>query len=173
MKKILLIISIFSLIGVSSAIGSEATIQGVEQIELRVDGLACPFCSKGLGMRLKKVERVADATISLEKGLAEIRFERENPPNLHALWNAVEEAGFTPSKLRIEAVGKIQGEKDEQQLSVMLSDHSFIIPLENNGELIEKVDTTENLKITASAKLDQGPRFALESAEPTTLAANH
>ncbi len=174
MKKTLSLIFIFSLIAASSLAQADFTItQGIERIELTVDGLACPFCTKGLGMRLEKVEHVTSISIHLQKGVAEIGFDKKSLPDFRALWHAVGEAGFTPSKLSIEAVGKLAGEKGTLHLSVSFNGQNLTIPLRNESSLLKNVNTSKFVKIAAYTNFDEGPRFNLGIADSVIMPTSH
>ncbi len=173
MKNFLLLFAILSLIDDNALTGSEDEPTTIERIELKVDGLACPFCSKGLELRLQKVELVTDVAINLKKGLAEIGFRQRNPPDFLSLWNAVVKAGFTPSKLRIVVIGKIHGEPEDLQILIAYPNRSLEIPLKRKVALIENLDMSLIFKATVSANLECSPRFTLESIVPFKNATNN
>lgn len=40
--------------------------------EMRVDGLACPFCVYGVEKKLKAIEGISNITVDLDKGLVKV-----------------------------------------------------------------------------------------------------
>ena len=73
----------------------------VEEIELRVDGLSCPFCSLGLEKKLKRIEGVEGVQIHMKRGITEVSLAPEEAPDLAAIRKAVKEAGFTLRDIRL------------------------------------------------------------------------
>lgn len=68
-------------------------------IEIKVEGLACPFCSYGLEKRLKKLEAVESVDVSLKTG--DVRVELKPAKNVteDELRQAVQKAGFTAKEI--------------------------------------------------------------------------
>lgn len=42
--------------------------------EMRVDGLACPFCAYGIEKKLKAIDGVSDIKVDLDKGLVSVKY---------------------------------------------------------------------------------------------------
>jgi copper chaperone len=65
------------------------------QYDMRVDGLACPFCAYGIEKKFTKTEGVDSIDINLQKGLVIVKtlegktFEEDN------LKKIINDAGFT------------------------------------------------------------------------------
>lgn len=79
----------------------------VQQMELAVDGLSCPFCSLGLEKKLKRVEGVASVAIHMKQGLTDVQPTPGQPLNLAAIRRAVKEAGFTLRDIRLTVQGMV------------------------------------------------------------------
>ena len=47
----------------------QAVFAGSTHYEMRVDGLACPFCAYGIEKKLKAIEGSSDISVDLDKGL--------------------------------------------------------------------------------------------------------
>lgn len=84
----------------------------VEQTELQVDGLSCPFCSLGLEKKLKRVEGVQAVTIHMKRGLTEVQSKPGAPLNLVEIRQAVKEAGFTLRDIRLTVKGVVAYQDD-------------------------------------------------------------
>ncbi len=77
------------------------------EAELRIDGMACPFCAFGIEKKLRDVEGVRDLEVLLDEGVIELGFEADAPVTVRSLEEAVEKAGFTLRGLRLAARGKL------------------------------------------------------------------
>lgn len=84
----------------------------VQQMELAVDGLSCPFCSLGLEKKLKRVEGVRAVAIHMKQGLTDVQPTPGHPLNLAAIRRAVKEAGFTLGDIRLTVNGVAAYEDD-------------------------------------------------------------
>lgn len=69
-------------------------------IQIRVDGLSCPFCAYGLEKKLKKVDGATDLHIELEEGLVSFAVPKDKKPTVELLRKVVTDAGFTPRKIK-------------------------------------------------------------------------
>ena len=97
-----LVTSIFLLliggaIGMFPALAFPQTQAG--QIEIRVDGLSCPFCAYGLEKKLKQLEGTAEVIIDMKRGVVEIKVLEGETITEEDLNKAVADAGFTPRKI--------------------------------------------------------------------------
>jgi len=83
-----------------------------QRYEMRVAGLACPFCASGIERKITELPGVKDFEADL--GAARITFavERDRVVTPEAVYDAIREAGFSIEDLRMTAVGVVrpQGE---------------------------------------------------------------
>ena len=82
-----------------------------QEVRLRVDGLACPFCAYGLEKKLKRVEGVEKLDVDLERGEVTLIFNADARIDEELLRQKVKEAGFTPRG--IEVVGSSENAPDQ------------------------------------------------------------
>lgn len=76
--------------------------QGVEPsgtITIMVEGMHCAGCALKVSGKLKKVQGVANAEADGEKGSAVVTSQPTAAPSPRALWEAIEKAGYKPTKL--------------------------------------------------------------------------
>ena len=66
---------------------------------ITVDGMHCGACAKKITTRLQSVGGVAAATADPKEGLVVVSAKPKQSPSPKALWEAVEKAGYTPTKL--------------------------------------------------------------------------
>ena len=124
-------------IGVSPAVNAQ-----VEQVSIRVDGLACPFCAYGLEKKLKKIDGVGNVEINVDKGVAELQSKKAESIVVEGLKNVVSDAGFTARQITAIAVGAVQ----EHDAGLALSDigSNFMFILKENDQLQELRSQLQN-----------------------------
>jgi copper chaperone CopZ len=99
----------------------------VEQIEMRVDGLACPFCAYGLEKKLKEIKGVEKVTVYVDKGLVALKSRKEGAIMIDRLEPVVKDAGFTPGEIKLIAVGKIGQLQGAPMFEVSGPEMAFVI----------------------------------------------
>ncbi len=93
-RRSTLIFTTFVLTLIVSPVAAQAQ---VEQVTLRVDGLACPFCAYGLEKKVSKLEGYqADSyTVKINQGTVSFDWRNDKALDLGAIERAVDKAGFT------------------------------------------------------------------------------
>ncbi len=66
---------------------------------ITIEDLDCPVCAKKVVKTLTEVPGVAEVKIDVEKHTATVSAQAEKTPSPRAMWDAVERAGFKPTKL--------------------------------------------------------------------------
>lgn len=99
----------------------------VEKVEIRVDGLACPFCAYGLEKKLKELEGVDKVQINVDKGLAVLENKQDKSIAVDMLESVVQDAGFTPGEMQATVVGKLNQTNDTPVFQVVQSNVEFIL----------------------------------------------
>lgn len=86
-----------------SMLGATALAFGASEpvhVFIQVEGLACPFCAKGLEKHLNKLDAVANLSISLKEGEAVLQLKPGREVGEKELREAVRKAGFTAGTIR-------------------------------------------------------------------------
>lgn len=152
-KKLVLTLGILVL----TLMSFQSAFAGIDGVELRVDGLTCPFCVYGVEKKLKGVEFVEDAKASLKTGIVQIKVRNGKAVDTDRLNKAVKESGFTPGDIEITATGSLTEKDGHPALKVTGSDQVFLLVgghKHDKEELLskEKIDeikaATENGAIT-------------------------
>lgn len=65
------------------------------QYDMRVDGLACPFCAYGIEKKFTKTEGVEAVDIDLKKGLVIVKTNEAKSFKEDELKTIIHDAGFT------------------------------------------------------------------------------
>ncbi len=110
----------------------------VEKVEIRVDGLACPFCAYGLEKKLKKIEGVEKVQINVKDGIATLRSKKGKSVEVENLESVVKDAGFTPREITTTVVGKVGQSNGTLVFSATDSDVVFII---NDNDEFQKLSS--------------------------------
>jgi mercuric ion binding protein len=109
----------------------------VERVEMRVDGLACPFCAYGLEKKLKDVPGVSEIEIRVDDGIVILKSKKGESVAVDRLKPAVKDAGFTAREIRATAVGNL----------ATVNDRPVLRGSEPNAELIlEENDVLKDLR---------------------------
>lgn len=108
----------------------------VEKVEIRVDGLACPFCAYGLEKKLKKIEGVEKVQINVKDGIATLQSKKEKSVKVENLESAVKDAGFTPREIKATVVGKLGQSNDTP---IFLTDGSKVKFILKQNEQLQKL----------------------------------
>ena len=124
----------------------------VNQVRLRVDGLACSFCAYGLEKKLKKLDGVKKVTVALNKGMVALEGKEGHSISFSKIETLVKDAGFTLRECRVTAEGAIQKSGDGFALTVTGTDEKII--LENNDKLAKLLillgDSQKPVKVRGS-----------------------
>lgn len=126
-RRSTLIFTTFVLTLILSPVAAQAQ---VEQVTLRVDGLACPFCAYGLEKKVSKLEGyVADSyTVRINEGVVSFGWRSDTPLDLDAVERAVDKAGFTLRGVKGRFLGTLEKVKDEYVLRLLAPlDRQFVL----------------------------------------------
>ncbi len=97
--------AIVALLGAASPAYAQA---GDSHYELRVNGMACPFCAYGIEKKLKTLPGAKDVKIDLEGGRATFEAPGSGGPTPQQVKQAVKDAGFTLGELKVDGK-KVEG----------------------------------------------------------------
>ena len=136
----------------------------INQVTVKVDGLACAFCAYGLQKGLKRVEGVRDVKVFVDAGKAELQFKKGVPVGLEEIGPAVKRAGYTPREIRIEATGRLEDWNGSPALFV-----------DGNGEklLLNGSDVLKRLRQDVKAKGDSAKVTVVGTLERVIPAEHH
>ena len=83
------------LIGLFSLLFLQSVLAAGTRYEMRVDGLACPFCAYGIEKKLKAVEGASDISVDLDKGLVIVNIAEGKELTEAQMKKLFNDAGFT------------------------------------------------------------------------------
>lgn len=82
----------------------------IHEVRQTVFGMDCAPCAHGLQKRLQQIEGVTDVTVSLNKGFAELKFEKGGNAKLETIRKAVKDSGFSARDATIRVSGVLKKE---------------------------------------------------------------
>ena len=110
MKK-LIVTLVLGLITLTSAVAQKA----MDQFQVQVDGLGCPFCAYGLEKKFKEFKGIKNVKIDIETGDFSFTYPAEKQLTMDAVIAQVEKAGYTPISSKIErADGNVENSEDSK-----------------------------------------------------------
>ena len=100
---------------------TSSAVAAVEQVSVRIDGLACPFCAYNIEKRVKTldgVERDARIVTSVKTGTATFPWKAGVVFDPAAVRKTIQQAGFTPREISVTVTGTVEvdGERSSQPL---------------------------------------------------------
>ena len=88
------------------------------QYNLRVDGMACPYCAYGIEKKLKALDGIIDESleIKLNDGIVRFQASDETVITKSSLKLLINDSGFTLRELEIHSVQQEQRKGDSSRL---------------------------------------------------------
>ena len=131
---------------------------GVQQVSVRVDGIACPFCAYNIEKRVKTldgVEKGARIVTSIEHGKATFPWKTDVAFDPDAVRKAIREAGFTPRQISVTATGTIEaGPTHDPEATLRLIDEKAKLVLSvRPAKRADRLESWETLKAFAGPGL--------------------
>jgi copper chaperone CopZ len=83
------------------------------QIQLKVYGLDCELCARGVGASVHRMTGVKSVEVSLRTGMIGIQLMAGNTLKMSDLRKRIQDNGFRPMEATVTAVGKFNGSKFE------------------------------------------------------------
>ncbi len=74
---------------------SQNSYSGSTLYEMRVDGLACPFCAYGIEKKLKAIKGTSNIDVDLNKGLVKVEVDDSNQLTDSQMKKLFNDSGFT------------------------------------------------------------------------------
>lgn len=81
--------------GIFGLILMQAAFAAGTHYEMRVDGLACPFCAYGIEKKLKAIDGVSDIKVDLDKGKVSVNISEGKELSEEQMKKLFNDSGFT------------------------------------------------------------------------------
>ncbi len=95
------------------------------RIQLKVYGLDCELCARGVSASVHRLAGVRSVKLSLRTGILEIELTPGNTLKMSDLRNRIRENGFRPMEATVTAVGRFDGSRFE----VLGTGESYDVPV--------------------------------------------
>jgi copper chaperone CopZ len=95
------------------------------RIQLKVYGLDCELCARGVSASVHRWAGVRSVKLSLRTGILEIELTPGNTLKMSDLRNRIRENGFRPMEATVTAVGRFNGSRFE----VLGTGESYDVPV--------------------------------------------
>lgn len=99
----------------------------VEELRVRVKGLACPFCVFGIEKELKKLPGVASVETTIRTGVVRITMSPEASLELGRLDEAVKRSGFSLDFVEATVTGRLGEHEGRPVLRADSSGQTFLL----------------------------------------------
>jgi len=83
------------------------------RIQLRVYGLDCELCARGVSASIERLPGVKSVEVSLKKGMLDIALAPGNTFKMSDLRKRIRQNGFRSMEAKVTAVGRFSGSKFE------------------------------------------------------------
>lgn len=140
------------------ALAAPAAQAQILEVELKVKGLACPFCAYGLEQKLKKLSGAQAVEVFLDEDRARVQFDGPQSPAVDALPRLVHDAGFKLEEVRLTVRGE-RAQKAGHAVLLLPDEQMFLLAGEGAGnDLIQSVlpGTSVEVKGTLESKQPAG-----------------
>lgn len=117
MEKITSILMILISVIALDAYGQADTTKTIQQdkvITLKIEGMSCQFCARGLKSSLEKLDGISIHKIDPKEGFAKLSFKQDNIPTDEIFRDTVENAGFKLTKVKRNERNNSEQEPQEQ-----------------------------------------------------------
>ncbi len=99
MKYLIVIISILSMF--FTQIVNVSAQNSIDQFEVQVDGLGCPFCAYGLEKKFKELKGIDEVVIEMETGVMTFSYPTDAMLTMETVENQVDAAGYTAVNVKV------------------------------------------------------------------------
>lgn len=148
LKKIIYGLAIFVLPFISVQNASAE----IKSIEIKVDGLTCPFCVFGVEKKLKALDEIESVNTNLKSGMIEVALKQGKAVDIDRLNEAVRKSGFTPGDIKINANGTFTDSNGNPALKVSGTDQIFLLVGNKTHEKEELLSEEKIAEIKTAAE---------------------
>lgn len=123
------------------------------EVKQTVFGMDCSPCAHGLEKRIKKMNGIQSASVSLNDGLLTAMLNNDNMLTLEEIRNAIENSGFKAQSADIVVQGSLtEGEKKSFILKVS-SGEEFLLAADDQVNLNDYLETDQLVEVSGKAEI--------------------
>lgn len=83
------------------------------RIQLRVYGLDCELCARGVAASIMRLDGVKSVAVNLKQGILDIALKPDNKFRMSSLRKRIQDNGFRSMEATVTALGKFNGSRFE------------------------------------------------------------
>jgi copper chaperone CopZ len=84
-----------------------------ERIQLRVYGLDCELCARGVAISVMRLDGVESVAVRLKDGIVDVKLKPASKFKMSSLRKRIRENGFRAMEAKITALGRFDGSRFE------------------------------------------------------------
>ncbi len=130
----------------------------LDEIQVHVQGLACPFCVFGIEKSLKKVPGVVSVETTIRTGIARLEVKPRTVLDTDELNEAVKKSGFTLDYIEATVTGQLVTRDERPALEADLGGQVFLL-IEDGEEDVFKALSSQSLDKLNRASEDGSHRY--------------
>jgi len=123
------------------------------EVKQTVYGMDCSPCAHGLEKRIKKMDGIQSASVSLNNGLLSAVLNKENKLTLEELRNAIENSGFKAQSADIVVQGSLTKGEGKSFILKVSSGEEFLLIADDQVNLDNYSDTDQLVKLSGEAEI--------------------
>ncbi|MEO9885055.1 MAG: heavy metal-associated domain-containing protein [Balneola sp.] len=123
------------------------------EVKQTVYGMDCSPCAHGLEKRIKKMDGVQSASVSLNNGLLSAVLNKENKLTLEELRNAIENSGFKAQSADIVVQGSLTKGEGKSFILKVSSGEEFLLIADDQINWDNYSDTDQLVKLFGKAQI--------------------
>ena len=125
------------------------------EVNQTVFGMDCAPCAYGLEQRIKKMDGVQSASVSLNKGLLVANLEKNNQLTLQDVREAVEESGFQAREATISVRGTVTRQDDGTYILETALQERFVLKAKDKSALNKISEAGQTYTVTGKAEVNE------------------
>ncbi len=126
----------------------------VDEIQLHVKGVTCPFCVYGIERVIKKLPGVVSVETTIRTGLVEVHITPRTVLDIGQLQDAITKSGFSLDHIEATVSGMLVTRGDRPALEVTGSNQVFLLLEDDSAEGTNEALSENSLKKLNEASED-------------------
>jgi mercuric ion binding protein len=142
---------------------STQSLAEIKEVRIKIEGLSCPFCVKGLEMKLKEVPSLKEFKTSYKYGYLQATLKKESGLAIQEIRSAIQKSGFTFQGIELTLIGKIVQWEENLAVQVSPPEQLFLLYEGEKNHSQEELLSTKRQKELESLR-DSGKRVQITGA---------
>ena len=126
----------------------------VDEIQLHVKGVTCPFCVYGIERGIKKLPGVVSVETTIRTGLVEVHVTPRTVLDIGQLQDAITKSGFSLDHIEATVSGMLVTRNERPALEATWSNQVFLLLEDDNEEGTNEALSEDSLKKLKGASKD-------------------